>query len=426
MTNQPDHHSYDFRARFDVPVCDTAGGRRHLILELRTPPAESAAARQPLDLVFVVDASGSMSGAKLEAVKSALLLIGESLREDDRVSLVSFANDVRIHLAGAGIRGPGRAQFVSEIAQLHTRGNTNLSGGWLAGVELALSQTGGGRRRSLLLLSDGQANEGVVDPRQLARLASETALRGVATTCIGVGADYSTVQLGVISDSSGGRFHHADTPEAIVEVLTGELGELAVVAAEQLELELLVPQGLGVQVLSGAQSRRSGRKQCLRVGAAYRGQTRTIVVAVDAPARGDGFEAEVQATLAGRDATGAPLLLEAVARLAWGEARGLVASEADALLVAQHMSAWLRQQALNHNESGNYHAVRRLSAEHLRRLREQVAHAPSALSTVEMLADALMVAERGMDAGVRKQAYVTSRKQLYQERDLRRGPGDLS
>jgi len=426
MTHQPDRKDFDFNARFDLPVCDTAGGRRHLILELRTPPRPEQASRQPLDLVFVIDASSSMAGDKLEAVKQALQQVGAGLRDDDSISLVSFASDVQVHLVAATAQHGHRALFVREVQALSPRGSTNLSGGWLAGVELALSQAGAGRRRALLLLSDGQANLGVLEAEQLSQLATETARRGVATTCVGVGADYSTVQLGAIADASGGRFHHADTPEAIVAVLTGELGELAEVAAEQLELQLVVPQGFGVQVLVGAPTSHSDGVHRVQTGTAYCGMTRTLVVAIDAPARGAGFVQEVRATLVGRDASGAPLSFEAGASLSFGDARGLAAGEAEVLLVAQHMSAWMRQQALNHNESGAYHRVRSLASEHMQRLRLHVGHVASARMVLDGLDMQMKACYSPMEGRALKEKFVLSRKELYQERELRREQGDMS
>ncbi len=89
MNDHDNQDTFDFSARFDVPVCDKAGGRRHLILELRTPPVLQDLTRQPLDLAFVVDASSSMSGSPLESVKQALSMIAGALRDEDRVSLVS-------------------------------------------------------------------------------------------------------------------------------------------------------------------------------------------------------------------------------------------------------------------------------------------------------------------------------------------------
>lgn len=410
---------FRLHARFDRPVCDAAGGRRHLILDLVPPAAEEVVDRRPLDLVLVVDASGSMAGSKLEAVRSSLTQVAGSLCATDRVSLVSFASDVRVHASALQLDAAGRMRLRSEAAGLAPRGSTNLSGGWLTGVELALSQGAAPRRRALVLLSDGHANEGVVAPEQLNALAAESARRGVATTSVGVGGGYSTVQMGVVSDASGGRFHHADSPEAIVEVVAGELGELAAVAAEQLELRIEVPHGFGVQVLSGASGRHVDGSHRVQVGAAYRGATRTIVVAIDAPPRGAGYEQELRVTLAGRDAGGAPLELATAARLLFGDARGVEPAAADALIVAQAVSAWISQQALNHNESGDFDAVRRLARTHAGLLHDLAQCAPQAGAIVHALEDMLAQAERSMDPVARKGRYVQSRKALYQERDLR-------
>ncbi|XP_051150129.1 E3 ubiquitin-protein ligase WAV3-like [Andrographis paniculata] len=75
-------------------------GRTHgtyvVVLKVKAPApppphARDAARRAPIDLVTVLDVSGSMTGVKLEMLKRAMRLVISSLGAADRLSIVAFA-----------------------------------------------------------------------------------------------------------------------------------------------------------------------------------------------------------------------------------------------------------------------------------------------------------------------------------------------
>ncbi|KAL0392182.1 UNVERIFIED_CONTAM: E3 ubiquitin-protein ligase WAV3 [Sesamum radiatum] len=73
-------------------------GRTHdtyaVVLKVKAPPpphVRDAAKRAPIDLVTVLDVSGSMCGAKLEMLKRAMRLVISSLGSADRLSILAFS-----------------------------------------------------------------------------------------------------------------------------------------------------------------------------------------------------------------------------------------------------------------------------------------------------------------------------------------------
>ena len=60
----------------------------------------------------------------------------------------------------------------------------------------------------LLILTDGQANDGLVDPQELSEVAANLRMRGISTSAVGIGQDYSTHQIEPIADQGGGMLHH--------------------------------------------------------------------------------------------------------------------------------------------------------------------------------------------------------------------------
>ncbi|WP_054007468.1 VWA domain-containing protein [Cypionkella psychrotolerans] len=86
--------------RFDRNLVLAEGGSvRYLVakLEVQTAKLQSRVERGPLNIALSIDASGSMSGGKLEAAKLASLGLLDRLNSRDRLTVVSFASDVVTH-----------------------------------------------------------------------------------------------------------------------------------------------------------------------------------------------------------------------------------------------------------------------------------------------------------------------------------------
>jgi Ca-activated chloride channel family protein len=241
-------------ARFDRSFFWEGGASvRYFVARLRAvrtpdhPPTE----RMPLNIALVIDASGSMADGKLEAAKAAALGLVGRLTDQDRLTLVSFATDVQVHLDGVAVTQDNLVQIQTEVSSLTTRGMTNLSGGWFAGVDCAARVEEADPRMvpRVILLSDGQANEGITDPGELREHAAELRLRGVLTSALGIGDGYDELLLRGIAESGGGRLHDAELTSEISSVLLGELDDIFGTLVEGAQISLNVPAGVHVEVL---------------------------------------------------------------------------------------------------------------------------------------------------------------------------------
>ncbi len=231
------------------------------MLEITAPDAPTTG-RRPLHVVLVVDRSGSMSGAKLEAAKDAARFLAARLGVDDRLGIVTFDDTVDLVLP----LGPVDTKHAgSAIESIHPGGSTNLSGGWLKGIEEIARGTDVDATRRVLLLTDGQANVGIVDENQLRGLAAGSKPQ-VATTTIGFGEGFDEDLLQAIADASGGASYYCSGPEEAPGVFTEEFEGLASIVAQNVSVEIVttddvkllgvlndypiadVPGGLQVQV----------------------------------------------------------------------------------------------------------------------------------------------------------------------------------
>lgn len=158
-----------------------------VMVEIDAPEATAGSQRRPASVALVVDESGSMRGEKLLTAKRCLAWLAGRLRPDDRVALVGFETDAWLHLPLSSV-GCGH-EMVRAVAQLGSRGSTNLSGGLLMGLEAL--EAAADAPRSVLLLTDGWANRGVTDMAGLVAIAARAAARGRTVGTIGFGSDFS-------------------------------------------------------------------------------------------------------------------------------------------------------------------------------------------------------------------------------------------
>lgn len=170
-----------------------------------------------INLCVVIDRSGSMAGDKLEQAKRSCVDIYESLNSNDRLTVLAFDSDA---ISVVNPQTPLN-QIKERILALQTGGQTNLSKGWYLGLlELQTYATERHINR-LMLLSDGQANEGELKSSVLG--AESTRARdelGVTTSTIGIGKGFQEDILATLAHASGGRFWFID--EARIEDIIEE------------------------------------------------------------------------------------------------------------------------------------------------------------------------------------------------------------
>jgi len=274
----------DLRACLDQPILDATGGSvRHLVVSVRAPESQRRPdeRRLPLNIALVIDASGSMAGAPLAAAKAAVLDVVESLTAADHVSVVSFASDTQLHAETVRLDAVGKLAVRRAVAGIDTRGSTALCDGWLAGCEAVARRqatTSGAERHRVVLLSDGHANQGETDPAALARHADALRQRGVVSSTVGVGCNYSPTQLQAIAEAGGGRMHDAELPEEIARIVTAELNDTLATTVENLEIDLQLPPGVTAEPYGAAPARPGERGPAILLGALLGGATRVVVV----------------------------------------------------------------------------------------------------------------------------------------------------
>jgi Ca-activated chloride channel family protein len=179
---------------------------------LLAPGAATNAAPVRRDLVAVIDVSGSMSGAKIEQARNALIQLLGSLREGDRFRLVAFSGGVRRYAQEwTAVTPDGRREATSWIRSLQAEGGTNIAG---ALAEAFTASPGEQSLGVVVFLTDGQASTGETDPERIVERAEQGRGR-FRVFAFGVGDDVNTYLLDRLSERARGTTEYVRPGEDI-------------------------------------------------------------------------------------------------------------------------------------------------------------------------------------------------------------------
>jgi len=246
----------------------------HVMLELAAPPA-TPMQRAPLDVVVVLDRSGSMAGAPLAAVTEATAALLRLAGTDDRLGVVAFDSTAQMVLP-LGTHDAERDAHA--VLALGPGGNTNLSGGWLKALEMLTADVRPGAIRRIILLTDGHANAGITGVGQLAPLVKSGHLQGVTTSLIGFSDHYDEVLLAALADAGMGNDYWCAGPDQAAQVFTDEFGGLASVVAQNVSVEIAPGAAVAATaVLNEYPLTQVAHGVQVALGDAYGGERRRVV-----------------------------------------------------------------------------------------------------------------------------------------------------
>lgn len=195
-----------------------AADATHVLVRLVAPAQQADAAetpRAPLDLSLVIDRSGSMSGEPLEAARESAARIVRGLRADDRVAIVAF--DSSIEVVQPLTQVSDREAIVTRIKSIDARGSTDLFGGWEEGVKQLAPFTRKDRIARVILLSDGQANQGLVNEQEIFARVTKAAGAGITTSTVGLGHGFNESLMTGMATAGEGVANFGQTADDLDE-----------------------------------------------------------------------------------------------------------------------------------------------------------------------------------------------------------------
>lgn len=274
----------EISARPDVQVIGfDSHSQIAVLLDITAPSAAGDDAFRPSNtLQVVLDRSGSMAGDRLDGAKAALSTLIDRLAPSDNVGLVAFDTNVEVVVAAGPVRD--KAAIKRAVAGVDARASTDLSGGYLRGLQEA-RRVAGPTGATVLLISDGHANAGVTDPVRLGQIATAERAHGVTTSTLGFGLGYDEAIMSAIARGGMGNELFAENADTAGKLIAGEVdGLLSQVAQAASVLIRSSPHVAAVQVVNDLPVTTTDDGLLAELGSFYAGETRKIVLVFDLPA----------------------------------------------------------------------------------------------------------------------------------------------
>jgi Mg-chelatase subunit ChlD len=195
--------------------------------------AQGREAGRPLNLVLLLDKSGSMErDDRVAIISEALRVLALQLQPQDTLSVVIFARTARLWVDG--VPGNQAASIAKDLRNLTPEGGTDLEDAMKLAYATAVRHYLTNGENRVVLLTDGAANLGNVDPTALKQNVESNRKQGIQLDCFGIGWDgYNDNLLETLSRAGNGRYGFINTPEEAATDFAGKLaGALRVAAAD--------------------------------------------------------------------------------------------------------------------------------------------------------------------------------------------------
>jgi len=192
--------------------------------------------RQPMDIIAVLDISGSMGGRKIQQVQEATRFLISQADPRDRLSIVTFNQAANRALKLCKMSPEGKDNANVAVLRLIAGGGTSIAAGLSMGLDIMEQRRQKNKVASILLLTDGQDAS---THAQLPSLIGRAERANSSVYAFGFGADHDARLLTELAEQARTPFSFVEDTEAkIREAFAGTVGGLLSVVAQDIKLTL--------------------------------------------------------------------------------------------------------------------------------------------------------------------------------------------
>ncbi|RZC51258.1 hypothetical protein C5167_019684 [Papaver somniferum] len=287
--------SIDIKTHTEFPAVPRSVSQEnfHILVNLKSNVTEidqvnsDITCRAPIDLVTVLDISGSMTGTKIQLLKRAMGFVIENLGPSDRLSVISFSYNAHRLFPLLLMTDSGKQYALQAVNSLVAGGGTNIVEGLKKGSKVIEDRGHRNPVYSIMLLSDGQDSyTKEINLKEISRLQ-------IPVHTFGFGADHDPIMLHSIAEGSKGTFSFIEAEGLIQDAFAQCIGGLLSVVVQDLQVHIqsLDPHLCLSQLKAGSYSTYlTGDNQTgsVDIGDLYADEERDFLVLVNIPVVADG------------------------------------------------------------------------------------------------------------------------------------------
>jgi Ca-activated chloride channel homolog len=200
--------------------------------------------RLPLNLGVVIDRSGSMyDERRLEFVVEAVKFLADNLNDQDKISIVAFADKAKVLITPEAARDKAAVKReIDDIDLLEIGGGTQMALGMRAAIDEVKKNLSPDRLNRVLVLTDGQTYEETACIDLVEKNRGE-----ISFSTMGVGVEFNEKLLQRLAQDSNGKYHFIGDPAEIPGIFEDELEGLRAVTVRNGRIEVTLSQGVQVR-----------------------------------------------------------------------------------------------------------------------------------------------------------------------------------
>jgi Mg-chelatase subunit ChlD len=286
-------HGFDILIHVKAPAASSDYSTGNLVNESSVKSSSQA----PIDLVTVLDVSGSMAGTKLALMKRAMSFVVQHLGPSDRLSVIAFSSTARRQFSLRQMSHHGRQQAMQAINSLGAGGGTNIADALKKAMKVIEERRYRNSVCSVILLSDGQDTYNI-SPNVQGTSEGHRSLvpssiqndesRRVPLHAFGFGADHDSDTLHSIAEASCGTFSFIEHEGVIQDAFAQCIGGLLSVVVQEMRLSMECVHP-GVQLCSikcgsyPSELASDGRHGSVDIGHLYADEERDVLLTMTIP-----------------------------------------------------------------------------------------------------------------------------------------------
>jgi len=174
------------------------------------------------------------------------------------------------------------------INRISTGGATNLGAGLQEGINVLQSARQNGNARKIILISDGLANRGIMDPASLGNMAAVAVEKEFGVSTVGVGTSFNEHLMTHIADRGAGNYYYLEDPNAFAAVFQKEFQNSRTAVATSTEVRIPLTGGISLVDAAGYPVEIKNNQAIFYPGDLLSGQTRKLFLTLRVPTNEEG------------------------------------------------------------------------------------------------------------------------------------------